>query len=102
MSSNLNPVDRMAALAASQVAKREAARKRNREDFPFAAELMDAFSVGFNDGLPPFAPKLIYAEQNGRHIGKPPDDSQNTDVDRLLEMIDANNRTVNAMNKRRK
>lgn len=84
----------MAALAASQVAKREDAKKRNREAFPFAAELADL--------LAEFQPKLIYAEQNGRTIGREPDRSQSLDGDRLVAMHDSINRTVNAMNKRRK
>ncbi len=67
-------------MAASQIAKREAARNRNREQFPYAAELMDQFAE--------FDPKLIYAEQEGRSIGKKPDSSQSLDGDRLVQMYD--------------
>ena len=84
----------MAALAAAQVSRREDAKKRNREDFPFAAELADL--------LAEFQPKLIYAEQNGRTIGKRPDASQSLDGDRLVAMHDQFTRTSTLMNKRRK
>ncbi len=50
---------------------------------------MDAFSQDFNDGLPPFDPKLIYAEHDGRSIGrKPQDDPKSLDGDRLVQMHD--------------
>jgi hypothetical protein len=85
----------MAALAAAQVSKREDAKKRNREDFPFAAEMADL--------LAEFQPKLIYAEQNGRSIGKKPqDDPYSLDGDRLVQMHDQFERTSTLMNKRRK
>lgn len=81
-------------MAASQIAKREAARTRNREQFPYAAELMDQFAE--------FDPKLIYAEENGRSIGKRPDQSNSLDGDRLVAMHDQFERTSTLMNKRRK
>lgn len=84
----------MAALAASQLAKREAARTKHRQDFPFAAELMDMFAE--------FDPKLIYAEQGDKTIGRKPDESQNMDAMRFVEMIEANTRTVAAMNPRKR
>lgn len=67
-------------MAASQIAKREVARTRNREQFPYAAELMDQFAE--------FDPKLIYAEEDGRSIGKRPDQSNSLDGDRLVQMHD--------------
>lgn len=82
----------MAALAAAQVSKREAAKTENRKNFPFAAELADL--------LAEFNPKLVYAEENGSTIGKRPDTSLSLDGDRLVAMIDATTRTVTAMNKR--
>jgi hypothetical protein len=91
----------VAALAASQIAKREDARTRNREAFPFAAELMDAFSQDFDDGLPPFDPKLIYAEENGRSIGKRPDQSNSLDGDRLVQMHDSFEFIKSRMRKKR-
>ena len=95
MSPPLSPVERVAALAASQIAKRAAARTRNREAFPYAAELMDLCAE--------FQPKLIYAEENGRSIGKKPQDDPNSlDGDRLVQMHDQFERTSTLMNKRRK
>lgn len=79
-------------MAASQIAKREAARNRNREQFPYAAELMDQFAE--------FDPKLIYAEENGRSIGKKPSTTDSLDGDRLVAMHDQFERTVNLLKKR--
>lgn len=84
----------MAALAEAQISKREAARTRNREAFPFAAEMAGL--------LAEFQPKLIYAEQDGRSIGRKPDSSQSLDGDRLVQMHDQFTRTSTLMNKRRK
>lgn len=81
-------------MAASQIAKREDARTRNREAFPYAAELMDQFAE--------FDPKLIYAEENGRSIGKKPSTTDSLDGDRLVQMHDQFTRTSILMNKRRK
>ena len=37
-------------------------REQNRKNFPTAAKLMDAFKV--------FSPRMIYAEEIGKKIGK--------------------------------
>jgi len=86
--------DDVQGLIRKTITERERKAEENRKQFPHAAELADL--------LAEFNPKLIYAEQNGRSIGKKPDDSQSLDGDRLLAMIDSTNRTMNAMNKRRK
>lgn len=83
----------MAALAAAQVSKREAARTKNREDFPFAAEMSDL--------LAEFNPRLIYAEQGGKSVGRKPDSTNAMDGDRLVAMHDQFERTVTMMRKRK-
>jgi hypothetical protein len=54
------------------------------------------------DQFAEFDPKLIYAEENGRSIGKRPDQSNSLDGDRLVAMHDQFERTSTLMNKRRK
>lgn len=80
-------------MAASQIAKREDARTRNREQFPSAAELMDQFAE--------FEPKLIYAEENGRSIGKKPSTTDSLDGDRLVQMYDSFEFIKSRMRKKR-
>ena len=66
-----NPVEKLERLvqdALAQSAARESARRakaaENRRLFPTAAKLMDSFAV--------FSPRLIYAREGGREIGKKP------------------------------
>lgn len=73
---------------------REEKAAANRAAFPYAAELMDQFAE--------FEPKLIYAEENGRSIGKKPSTTDSLDGDRLVQMHDQFTRTSTLMNKRRK
>lgn len=49
-------------LAAAQMAKKADEREQNRRDFPNAASVMDALAI--------FKPRLIWAEENGRRIGR--------------------------------
>jgi len=58
--------------------------QRNRENFPFASELMDS--------LAEFSPKLKYASQDGRSIGKPQDETGWVNVDEIIAMDDHNKR----------
>lgn len=60
---------------------REEKAAANRAAFPYAAELMDQFAE--------FEPKLIYAEENGRSIGKKPSTTDSLDGDRLVQMHDS-------------
>ncbi len=52
----------MAELAQSQIAKREAKAEQNRRDFPLMASYLKA--------LERFSPRAIFAEENGRRIGR--------------------------------
>ena len=54
----------MAELAQSQIAKREAKAEQNRRDFPLMASYLKA--------LERFNPRAIYAQENGKTIGKDP------------------------------
>ncbi len=54
----------MAELAQSQIAKREAKAERNRRDFPLMASYLKL--------LERFSPRAIFAEENGRRVGKVP------------------------------
>ena len=49
-------------LAAAQMAKKADQREQNRRDFPYTATVMDALAI--------FKPRLIWAEENGRSIGR--------------------------------
>ena len=49
-------------LAAAQMAKKADEREQNRRDFPCTAAVMDALAI--------FQPRLIFAEENGRRIGR--------------------------------
>lgn len=59
---------------------REEKAAANRAAFTYAAVLMDQFAE--------FEPKLIYAEENGRSIGKKPSTTDSLDGDRLVQMND--------------
>lgn len=74
----------MRALADSQVEKRRRQATTNRENFPFASEFMDAMAE--------FSPKLKYASQDGRSIGKPQDETGWVNVDEIIAMDDHNKR----------
>lgn len=52
----------MAELAQSQIAKREAKAEQNRRDFPLMASYLDKLAI--------FTPRAIWAEENGRRIGR--------------------------------
>jgi len=54
------------------------------------------------DQFAEFDPKLIYAEQDGRSIGRKPDSSQSLDGDRLVQMDDQFKRTADLLNKRKR
>jgi len=51
-------------LAASRIAKLQAEREQNRRDFPLMASYLKA--------LERFNPRAIFAEENGRRVGKVP------------------------------
>ena len=55
----------MAELAQSQIAKREAKAEQNRRNFPLMAEYLDKLAI--------FTPRAIWAEENGRKIGRVPE-----------------------------
>lgn len=55
----------MAELAQSQIAKREAKAEQNRRDFPLMAKYLDKLAI--------FTPRAIWAEENGRKIGRVPE-----------------------------
>jgi hypothetical protein len=71
---------------------REEAAAQNRRDFTAMAEALVVFAE--------FDPKPIYAEENGRSIGKKPDSTQSLDGDRLVAMYDANELRKQLINKR--
>jgi len=52
----------MAELAQSQIAKREAKAERNRRDFPLMASYLKL--------LERFNPRAVWAEENGKRIGR--------------------------------
>ena len=52
------------ALAASQMAKKADQREQNRRDFPLMASYLKL--------LERFSPRAIFAEENGRSVGKVP------------------------------
>ena len=54
----------MAELAQSQIAKREAKAEQNRRDFPLMASYLKLLERG--------SPRAIFAEENGRRVGKVP------------------------------
>jgi hypothetical protein len=55
----------MAELAQSQIAKREAKAEQNRRDFPLMASYLKL--------LERFNPRAIWAEENGKRIGRVPE-----------------------------
>jgi hypothetical protein len=82
-------------LIRKRIAAREVEAAENRKNFTAMAEALDLFAE--------FNPKPIYAEENGRSIGrKPQDDPNSLDGDRLVQMHDQFERTSTLMNKRRK
>lgn len=52
-------------LAASRVAKLQAEKERNRADFPQTYNLLTIFKAA--------NPRAIYAEENGKRIGRVPE-----------------------------
>jgi hypothetical protein len=86
--------DDVQGLIRSRIDEREKKAAELRAIFTFAAEMKEL--------LIEFDPKLIYAEQDGRSIGRRPDSSQSLDGDRLVQMNDQFERTQTLMNKRRK
>lgn len=42
----------------------------NRATFTLAAAAMDSLRRDFNDGMPPFNPRVVFAEENCRTVGK--------------------------------
>lgn len=72
--------DDVQSLIRNSITARERKAEENRATFPYAAELMDQFAE--------FEPKLIYAEENGRSIGKKPSTTDSLDGDRLVQMHD--------------
>ena len=44
--------------------------EQNRATFTLAAAAMDSLRRDFNDGLPPFNARVIWASENGRTVGK--------------------------------
>lgn len=72
---------------------REEQAANNRRDFTAMAEALIVFAE--------FSPRPIYAEENGRSIGKKPQDDPNSlDGDRLVAMYDATELTKQLINKR--
>jgi hypothetical protein len=47
-----------------------ATREQNRRDFPLTTAAMDSLRREFNDGEPPFEPRVIFAEESGKTIGR--------------------------------
>jgi hypothetical protein len=45
-------------------------REQNRRDFPLATAAMDSLNREFNDGMPPFNARVIYASEGGKSIGR--------------------------------
>lgn len=72
--------DDVQSLIRNSITASERKAEENRKAFPYAAELMDQFAE--------FEPKLIYAEENGRSIGKKPSTTDSLDGDRLVQMHD--------------
>lgn len=54
----------MAELAQAQIAKREAKAEQNRRDFPLMHSYLQALAI--------FNPRAVWAEENGRTIGRKP------------------------------
>ncbi len=72
--------DDVQGLIRNRIALREQEAEENRKNFTAAAEGMVLFAE--------FNPKVIYAEENGRSIGKRPDQSNSLDGNRLVAMHD--------------
>jgi hypothetical protein len=45
-------------------------RERNRRNFPQTTAIMDLWRRDFNDGLPPFEPRVVFAQEGGKTLGK--------------------------------
>lgn len=84
----------MVDLAGKALADRERQRTENRRNFPLAAEMMEMFAE--------FNPRIVYAEENGKSIGKKPEAYGTVDASRLVDLIDASDRMVANMNPRRR
>jgi hypothetical protein len=81
--------DILSMLAVSKVSKAEQTKK-NREDFPFAAEFTDLLrSAGFSG-------KIKYTCENGKSLGKPLPETGWTDVDKLLNHVEYTSRKKKA------
>lgn len=59
-------ISKIEKIQSSMCAKRE----RNRRDFPLATAAMDSLNREFDDGMPPFNARVIYAEEGGRRVGR--------------------------------
>jgi hypothetical protein len=60
----------LAELAKRQIAKNAGERERNRIDFPWTTAILDSLRRDFNDGMPPFNARVIFASENGKTIGR--------------------------------
>jgi len=49
-------------LAESRIAKIQAEREQNRRDFPLMASYLDKLAI--------FTPRAVWAEENGKRIGR--------------------------------
>jgi len=45
-------------------------REQNRLDFPLATAAMDSLNRDFNDGMPAFNARVIWASENGKTVGR--------------------------------
>lgn len=50
----------------ANIAPAEAKKKQLRVDFPFAVKIVDELSALFDDGHPPFKPKVLWMKENGK------------------------------------
>lgn len=86
--------DDVQGLIRKRIAAREVEAAENRKNFTAMAEALDLFAE--------FNPKPIYAEENGRSIGrKPQDDPNSLDGDRLVQMHDSFEFIKSRMRKKR-
>lgn len=86
--------DDVQGLIRNRIDERERKAAELRAIFTFAAEMKEL--------LIDFDPKLIYAEQDGRSIGKKPQDDPNSlDGDRLVQMHDSFEFIKSRMRKKR-
>lgn len=85
--------DDVQALIRNRIGEREKRAAELRAIFTFAAEMKEL--------LIEFDPKLIYAEQDGRSIGKKPDSTDSLDGDHLVQMHDSFEFIKSRMRKKR-